>query len=383
LTPDSCSRLPTMPDRIHNFSAGPAVLPEPVLRKAQEAIWNAGGSGIGILEHSHRGKLFERVINEAEETCRSLGGIPDNYRVLFLQGGASLQFAMVPMNFLSAERTADYLVTGVWSQKAVKEAKPLGKVHIAVTGEATNFDRIPKPEEIRYSTSPVYVHITTNNTIYGTQWRTEPPVPTGVPLVADTSSDMYSRPIDIRKYGIIYAGAQKNLGPSGVVLVIIRDDLVEAGSKTVPTMLQYRTHAGESSLYNTPPTFAIYVMGEVFKWIQAEGGLAGMAEHNEAKARLLYEFIDSSDFFRGTVQPDSRSRMNVCFRAPTEELEAKFISEATKRGLDGLKGHRSAGGMRASIYNACPRRAVEALVAFMKEFERANRGVGAAKQPVT
>ena len=372
-----------MSDRIHNFSAGPAVLPEPVLRKAQEAIWNAGGSGIGILEHSHRGKLFERVINEAEETCRSLGGIPDNYRVLFLQGGASLQFAMVPMNFLSAERTADYLVTGVWSQKAVKEAKPLGKVHIAVTGEATNFDRIPKPEEIRYSTSPVYVHITTNNTIYGTQWRTEPSVPTGVPLVADTSSDMYSRPIDIRKYGIIYAGAQKNLGPSGVVLVIIRDDLVEAGSKTVPTMLQYRTHAGESSLYNTPPTFAIYVMGEVFKWIQAEGGLAGMAEHNEAKARLLYEFIDNSDFFRGTVQPDSRSRMNVCFRAPTEELEAKFISEATKRGLDGLKGHRSAGGMRASIYNACPRRAVEALVAFMKEFERANRGVGAAKQPVT
>jgi phosphoserine aminotransferase len=372
-----------MPDRIHNFSAGPAVLPESVLRKAQGAIWNAADSGIGIMEHSHRGKVFERVINEAEEACRSLGGIPDNYRVLFLQGGASLQFAMVPMNFLSAERTADYLVTGVWSQKAVKEAKPLGKVHIAVTGEATNFDRIPKPEEIRYSTNPVYVHITTNNTIYGTQWRTEPPVPSGVPLVADTSSDMYSRPIDIRKYGIIYAGAQKNLGPSGVVLVIIRDDLVEAGSKTLPTMLQYRTHAGESSLYNTPPTFGIYVMGEVFKWIQAEGGLAAMAEHNEAKAQLLYEFIDNSDFFRGTVQPDSRSRMNVCFRAPTEELEAKFISEATKRGLDGLKGHRSAGGMRASIYNACPRRAVEALVAFMKEFERANRGVGAAKQPVT
>ena len=372
-----------MPDRIHNFSAGPAVLPESVLRKAQEAIWNVGNSGIGIMEHSHRGKLFERVINEAEEACRSLGGIPDNYRVLFLQGGASLQFAMVPMNFLSADQTADYLVTGVWSQKAVKEAKPLGKVHIAATSEVTNFDRIPKPEEIRYSTNPAYVHITTNNTIYGTQWRTEPPVPSGVPLVADTSSDMYSRPIDIRKYGIIYAGAQKNLGPSGVVLVIIRDDLVEAGSKAVPTMLQYRTHAGESSLYNTPPTFAIYVMGEVFKWIQAEGGLAAMAEHNEAKARLLYEFIDNSDFFRGTVQPDSRSRMNVCFRAPTEELEAKFISEATKRGLDGLKGHRSAGGMRASIYNACPRRAVEALVAFMKEFEQANRGVGAAKQPVT
>jgi phosphoserine aminotransferase len=372
-----------MPDRIHNFSAGPAVLPEPVLRKAQEAIWNAAGSGIGIMEHSHRGKVFDRVINEAEEACRSLGGIPDNYRVLFLQGGASLQFAMVPMNFLSADRSADYLVTGVWSQKAVKEAKPLGKVHIAGTSEATNFDRIPTPQEIRYSANPAYVHITTNNTIYGTQWRTEPPVPSGVPLVADTSSDMYSRPIDIGKYGIIYAGAQKNLGPSGVVLVIIRNDLVEAGSKTIPTMLQYRTHAGENSLYNTPPTFAIYVMGEVFKWIQAEGGLAAMAEHNEAKARLLYEFIDNSDFFRGTAQPDSRSRMNVCFRGPTEELEAKFIAEATKRGLDGLKGHRSAGGMRASIYNACPRRAVEALVGFMKEFERANRGIRAAKQPVT
>jgi phosphoserine aminotransferase len=372
-----------MTDRIHNFSAGPAVLPESVLRKAQEAIWNVAGSGIGIMEHSHRGKVFERVITETEESCRSLGGIPDSYRVLFLQGGASLQFAMVPMNFLSGGLTADYLVTGVWSQKAVKEAKPLGKVHIAATSEATNFDRIPKPEEVRYSAEPAYVHITTNNTIYGTQWRNEPPVPSGVPLVADTSSDMYSRPIDIRKYGIIYAGAQKNLGPSGVVLVIIRNDLVESGSKTIPTMLQYRTHAGEGSLYNTPPTFGIYVMGEVFKWIQSEGGLAAMAEQNEAKARLLYDFIDNSDFFRGTAQPDSRSRMNVCFRGPTEELEAKFISEATKRGLDGLKGHRSAGGMRASIYNACSRTAVEALVAFMKEFERANRGVEAAKQPVS
>jgi phosphoserine aminotransferase len=372
-----------MTDRIHNFSAGPAVLPEAVLRKAQEAIWNAAGSGIGIMEHSHRGKVFDRIINEADSACRSLAGIPDDYRVLFLQGGASLQFAMVPMNYLGADRTADYLVTGVWSQKAVKEAKPLGKVHIAATSEASNFDRIPNAEEIRYSSSPAYVHLTTNNTIYGTQWRTEPPVPAGVPLVADTSSDMYSRPIDVRKYGIIYAGAQKNLGPSGVVLVIIRDDLIEAGSKSLPTMLQYRTHAAEKSLYNTPPTFGIYVMGEVFKWIQAEGGLAAMAQQNEAKARLLYDFIDNSEFFRGTAQPDSRSLMNVCFRAPNEQLEASFISEATKRGLDGLKGHRSAGGMRASIYNACPRPAVEALVSFMKEFERANRGAARATQPVT
>jgi phosphoserine aminotransferase len=372
-----------MTNRIHNFSAGPAALPESVLRKAQEAIWDAAGSGIGIMEHSHRGKVFERVIDEAEQACRELAGIPDSYRVLFLQGGASLQFAMVPLNFLSADQTADYLVTGVWSQKAVKEAKPLGKVHIAATSEATNFDRIPKAEEIRYSARPVYVHLTTNNTIFGTQWSTEPKVPAGVPLVADTSSDMYSRPIDIGKYGIVYAGAQKNLGPSGVVLVIIRNDLIESGAKTIPTMLQYRTHAAEGSMYNTPPTFGIYVMGEVFKWIKAEGGLGAMAERNEAKARLLYDFIDGGEFFRGTAQPDSRSRMNVCFRAPNEELEAKFIAGATKRGLDGLKGHRSVGGMRASIYNACSRRAVESLVDYMKEFERANRGVAAAKQPAT
>ena len=363
-----------MSKRIFNFSAGPAVLPEPVLKKAQETIWDAAGSGIGIMEHSHRGKVFDRIRDEAEQACRDLAGIPDNYRVLFLQGGASLQFSMVPMNLLPADRTADYLLTGVWAQKAVKEAKILGaKVHIAATGEAGNFDRIPAATEIKYSERPAYVHLTTNNTIYGTQWPSEPAVPAGVPLVADTSSDMYSRPIDVSRYGLIYAGAQKNLGPSGVVLVIIRDDLVEAGPKTLPTMLQYRTHAAEKSLYNTPPTFGIYVMGEVFKWIQGQGGLAAMAEHNESKARLLYDFIDQSDFFRGTAQPDSRSLMNVCFRAPTEELESKFIAEATKRGLDGLKGHRNAGGMRASIYNACPRAGVEALVAFMKEFEQANR----------
>jgi phosphoserine aminotransferase len=368
-----------MTKRIFNFSAGPAVLPEPVLKKAQDAIWDVAGSGIGIMEHSHRGKVFDRIRDEAEQACRDLAGIPDNYRVLFLQGGASLQFSMVPMNLLPAGRTADYLLTGVWAQKAVKEAKVLGaKVHIAATGESTNFDRIPQAAEIEYSERPGYVHLTTNNTIYGTQWPTEPAVPAGVPLVADTSSDMYSRPIDVSKYGLIYAGAQKNLGPSGVVLVIIRDDLVEAGPKTLPTMLQYRTHSAEKSLYNTPPTFGIYVMGEVFKWIQGQGGLAAMAEHNESKAGLLYDFIDRSDFFRGTAQPDSRSRMNVCFRAPTEELESKFISEATKRGLDGLKGHRNAGGMRASIYNACPRAAVESLVGFMKEFEQANRAAARA-----
>lgn len=366
-----------MTNRIHNFSAGPAVLPEPVLRKAQEAIWNVAGSGIGVMEHSHRGKVFDRIAAEAEETCRRLAGIPDNYHVLFLQGGASLQFAMVPMNLLAPEATADYLVTGVWSQKAVKEAKLVAKVHIAASSEATNFDRIPQASEIRYSPRPSYVHLTTNNTIFGTQWAVEPSAPKDVPLIADASSDIYSRPIDIRKYGLIYAGAQKNLGPSGVVLVIIRNDLVEAGAKNLPTMLQYRTHVAEKSMYNTPPTFGIYVMGEVFKWIQTQGGLEAMAEHNRSKAQLLYDYLDESDFFRGTAQKDSRSLMNVCFRGPSEELEAKFISEATKRGLDGLKGHRSVGGMRASIYNACPRQAVEALVAFMKEFEQANRAAAA------
>ena len=366
-----------MPDRIHNFSAGPAVLPEPVLRRAQEAIWNVDGSGIGIIEHSHRGKVFDRIINEAEQTCRDLAGIPDNYRVLFLQGGASLQFSMIPMNLLPPQGTADYLLTGVWAQKAIKEAKLIGKVHVAGTSEATSFDRIPKQNEISYSPQPAYVHITTNNTIYGTQWQSEPTIPSGAPLIADTSSDMYSRPIDVRKYGLIYAGAQKNLGPSGLVLVIIRDDLVEQGPKTLPTMLQYRIHVAEKSLYNTAPTFAIYVMGEVFKWIQVQGGLTAMAQLNEAKAATLYDYLDASDFFRGTAQTDSRSRMNVCFRAPMEDLEEKFVKEAAKRGLDGLKGHRLVGGMRASIYNACPPVAVEALVSFMKEFERANRATAA------
>jgi phosphoserine aminotransferase len=369
-----------MSERIYNFSAGPAVLPEPVLRKAQEAVWDVAGSGIGIMEHSHRGKVFDRILDEAEAACRELAGIPDGYRVLFLQGGASLQFSMVPMNLLPADRTADYLVTGVWAQKAVKEAKILGgKVHIAASSESTNFDRIPKAEEIGYSPEPAYVHITTNNTIFGTQWRSEPAIPAGAPLVADTSSDMYSRPIDVRKYGLIYAGAQKNLGPSGVTLVIVRDDLVEAGPKTLPTMLQYRTFAAEKSLYNTPPTFGIYIVGEVFKWVKAQGGLAAMAEHNEAKARLLYEHLDNGDFFRGTVQTNSRSLMNVTFRAPSEELENQFIAEATKRGLDGLKGHRSVGGMRASIYNAFPREGVVALVTFMKEFERVNRAAAVSR----
>ena len=362
-----------MSDRIFNLGAGPGVLPEPVLKQAQQDLWNVAGSGMGVMELSHRGKVFDRIIVEAEQACRELAGIPDNYRVLFLQGGASLQFSMVPMNLLPRGATADYLVTGVWSEKAVKEARLFGTVHEAVSSADRKFSYIPPADAVRYSAAPTYVHFTTNNTIYGTQWQTEPTPPAGVPLIADTSSDMYSRPIDVTKYGLIYAGAQKNLGPSGVVLVIVRDDLVEAGAKDLPTMLQYRTHAKERSLYNTPPTFGIYMMGLVFKWIQNEGGLAGMAERNAEKAAILYDYLDESDFFRGSAEPGSRSLMNVCFRAPTEELEARFLSEAGKKGFEGLKGHRSAGGMRASIYNAFPKAGCEALVRFMKEFERANR----------
>lgn len=361
-----------MTDRIHNFGAGPGVLPEPVLRQAQEDIWAIGGSGMGIMEHSHRGKLFDRIIQEAEADCRSLAGIPDDYDVLFLQGGASQQFAMVPMNFLPPGGTADYLVTGVWSQKALKEAKAIGGTHVAATGEGSSFARLPRAAEITWSASPVYAHLTTNNTIYGTQWRTEPPVPAGVPLAADASSDMFSRPIDVARYGLIYAGAQKNLGPSGVVLVVIRKDLVERGATTIPNIMQYRTHAKERSLYNTPPTFGIYVMGRVFKWIQEAGGLAAMERRNEEKAALLYDCLDASGYYRTVVEPASRSRMNVCFRTPSEEADAKFVAAATRAGLDGLKGHRSAGGMRASLYNACSRESVAALVGFMEEFERSN-----------
>jgi phosphoserine aminotransferase len=356
--------------RIWNFSAGPAALPEPVLLQAQEDLWNIRGSGIGIAEHSHRGKVYETVNAEAEQRCRELAGIPSNYRVLFLQGGATLQFAMVPMNLLPPDRVADYLLTGVWSEKAIKEAKLVGKVHAAYDGSAEKFARIPRAEEIVYSPDPAYVHLTTNNTIYGTQWRLEPPVPAGAPLVADTSSDMFSRPIDVSKYGLIYAGAQKNLGPSGIVLVIIRDDLVERGPAHLPTILQYRVHAKERSLYNTPNTFGVYLMGEVFRWIQNEGGLDAMARRGAERARLLYDVIDSSDFWQGTADAGSRSFMNVCFRSPSEELDARFAGEATRAGLDGLKGHRAVGGMRASIYNACPLAAVQALVEFMKEFER-------------
>ncbi|MCC6907796.1 MAG: 3-phosphoserine/phosphohydroxythreonine transaminase [Phycisphaerales bacterium] len=362
-----------MSDRIYNFSAGPAVLPEEVLKQTQKDLWNLAGSGVGLIEHSHRGKAFTKVIEEAEADCREIAGIPSKYKVLFLQGGASLQFAMVPMNLLGKHATADYILTGTWSKKAVEEAKLFGNAHVAASSKPTNFDRIPAAADIHYSARPAYVHITSNNTIFGTEWKSEPDVPPGAPLICDASSDIFSRPIDVSKYALIYAGAQKNLGPSGAVLVIIRDDMLKSVRDDIPTMLKYSTHAENNSLYNTPNTFGIYVMGQSFKWIKQIGGLKAMAERNEAKAKVIYDCIDNSDFFRGTAQPDSRSLMNICFRAPSEALEEKFIAEAKAAGFDGLKGHRSVGGMRASTYNALPPEACAKLVEFMKKFELANR----------
>ncbi|HUQ06145.1 MAG TPA: 3-phosphoserine/phosphohydroxythreonine transaminase [Kofleriaceae bacterium] len=361
-----------MAGRIFNFSSGPAVLPELVLRRAQEAIWDLDGSGIGILEHSHRGKAFMAVLERTEARLRQLAGIPDSYAVLFLQGGASTQFFQVPMNFLGgrAGATADYCHTGVWSKKAIAEARRYGGIHVACSSEDAQFTYVPSAAETTWSSAPAYVHFTSNNTIYGSQWASEPAVPAGVPLVCDASSDIFSKPIDIEKYAMIYAGAQKNLGPAGVTLVIIRKDFLESGSKDLPTMLQYRTHAGEQSMFNTPPTFGIYVIGEVAAWILEQGGLAAMAERNRAKARVLYDYLDQSKLVRGTVRADSRSLMNVVFRCVDTALEPELIRQATARGLDGLKGHRTVGGMRASIYNAFPLEGVHALVDFLRELER-------------
>ncbi len=361
-----------MSDRLLNFSPGPAALPEPVLEKARADIWNLAGSGIGILEHSHRGAPFTKVIEEAEANCRDLANIGDDHEVLFLQGGASTQFFMAPMNWLSPGKSADYINTGTWSKKAIKEAKLFGEVNVAASSEDEGFSYIPKPENLKFSDAPTYVHYTSNNTIAGTQFAGTPDVPAGSPLLCDGSSDIFSRPVNIKKFGMLYAGAQKNLGPSGLALVIIRRDMVEAGNDKLASMLQYRTHAKAKSCFNTPPAFGIYIMGEVFKWIKDQGGLSAMAEINTAKAKLLYDYIDESKMFRGTARPDSRSQMNVTFRASKEELEAQFISEAAAKGLPGLKGHRSVGGMRASIYNAFPAAGVQTLVEFMKEFERKN-----------
>ncbi len=361
----------TTTNRIFNFSAGPAVLPLEVLEEAQRDLMALPGVGMSILEISHRSKPFDEVIEGCEADLRALAGIPANYHVLFLQGGASLQFSMVPMNLLPSGGSADYIVTGSWSEKAVKEAKRVGGVKIAASTASENFARVPKQSELTLDPAAAYVHYTTNNTIFGTEWHYVPDVGR-VPLVADTSSDMFSRPIDVGKFGLIYAGAQKNLGPSGLTLVIVRDDLVARTPASLATMLQYGVHVENKSMYNTPPVFGVYIMRLVLKWLLKAGGLPAIDARNTRKADKLYAEIDRTGYYRGHAHKDSRSRMNVTFRLPSEELEKKFVKESTAAGLDGLKGHRSVGGLRASIYNAFPEAGVDALVAFMKEFERTN-----------
>jgi phosphoserine aminotransferase len=360
-----------MTERIFNFSAGPAVLPVPVLEEAQRDMISLPGVGMSVMEISHRSKTFDEIIGRAEAGLRELMKVPSNYHVLFLQGGASLQFSMVPMNFLPADGSADYVLTGSWGKKALKEAKKVGAVNVAATMADGGFTRVPSRDEMSLNPHAAYVHITSNETIEGVQWKREPVVG-DVPLVADTSSDILSRQIDVSKYGMIYAGAQKNMGPSGLVVVILREDLLQRIPENLATMLDYRVHVENKSLYNTPNTWGIYILSLVCKWLQEKGGLAGMERENEEKARLVYEAIDATDFYRGHADIDCRSTMNVTFRLPAEELEKKFVAEATAQGLDGLKGHRSVGGIRASIYNAFPRAGVEALVSFMKDFERGN-----------
>lgn len=361
-----------MEKRIYNLSAGPAILPEEVLLDAQKDLYSYKGSGMSVMEMSHRGKIFDGIIKDAEADLRKLLGIGDNYSVLFLQGGATLQFSMVPLNLMPPKNKADYIVTGSWAKKSVKEAKRVGAVNIAATTESENFVRIPKQSELKLDPDASYVHFTSNNTIYGTEWRSEPEVG-NVPLVCDASSDFLHKKLDIDKYGLIYAGAQKNIGPAGVTVVIIRKDLLERSADSLHTYMNYKIHAENDSMYNTPTTFGIYIAGLVFKWLLNMGGLDEMYKRNLEKAKVLYDAIDTSGgYYKGTTVAEDRSLMNVTYRLPNEELEKKFIDEAKKKGFDGLKGHRSVGGIRASIYNAFPKKGVEDLVAFMEDFKKNN-----------
>ena len=360
-----------MTERIFNFSAGPAVLPVPVLERAREEMLSLPGVGMSVMEISHRSKTFQAIVDGAEAGLRGLMGIPDGYHVLFLQGGASLQFSMVPMNLLAGGGSADYVLTGSWGKKALKEAKKVGAANVAADMADSGYNRVPAQDELKLDPNAAYVHMTSNETIEGVEWRGEPEVG-GVPLVCDMSSDICSRPVDVSRYALIYAGAQKNLGPSGVTVVIIRDDMLGRARDGLSTMLDYRTHAQNKSLYNTPNTWGIYILNLVCEWVRDEGGLDAIHRRNEEKAQKIYDAIDATDFYRGHAAPDARSIMNVTFRLPSEDLEKKFAAEATAAGLDGLKGHRSVGGIRASIYNAFPPEGVEALTQFMREFERTN-----------
>jgi len=357
--------------RVFNFSAGPAVLPVPVLEEAQRDLITLPGVGMSVMEISHRSKTFEDLLHKAEADIRVLANIPGSYKILMLQGGASLQFSMVPMNLLGAGQTADYIDSGSWADKAIKEAKKVGTVNVAASTKGENYARLPEQSELKLTPGAAYVHMTSNNTIEGTEWKTLPSVG-DVPLVSDTSSDMFSGPLDVTKHALIYSGAQKNLGPSGVTLVIIREDLLARSADTLPTMLNYKVHAENDSLYNTPNTFGIYILGLTMKWLRSQGGLEAIAKVNQRKAGKLYAEIDRTGFYRGTARKQDRSLMNITFRLATEALEKEFVKQATAAGFDGLKGHRSVGGMRASTYNAFPEEGIDALVSFMREFERTN-----------
>ncbi len=355
---------------VYNFSAGPAMLPVEVMKKAQEEFCDFRNSGRGVMELSHRGSIFTEVIDKTVADIRELMNISDDYAVCFIQGGASMQFAMLPMNLLPADATADYADTGVWGAKAAKEAKFFGKVNLVCSSKETKYDHIPAFNTWKCTPNAAYLHITSNNTVAGTQYR-EFPV-TDVPLMADMSSDIMSRVIDVNKFAVIYAGAQKNLGPSGMALVIIRKDLAARTPATVPTMLRYDTYINENSLYNTPPTYGIYMLGLVAEWMKSLGGIPAIEKLNDAKAARLYSYLDESDFYGTPVAKDSRSKMNVVFRTPNEELDAMFVKAASKAGLTDLKGHRLVGGLRASIYNAMPMAGIDALISFMKDFAKNN-----------
>lgn len=355
-------------ERVHNFNAGPGVLPEEVLREAQADLFNYKGMGLSVMEMSHRSKEYQAIIDETQAAIKRIYGLGDDYEVLFMQGGASMQFLTVPMNFAHEGKVANFVHTGVWSKKAIGEAKKIGKaVHIAASSEDKSFSYIPKTFTL--SENPAYLHITPNNTIYGTEWHHDPDVAAGVPLIADMSSNFVSKPIDIKKYDMVYAGAQKNVGPAGCVVVIIKKGFLATAQSGLPSMLDYQVHAKAGSMYNTPPTFTIYMIGLVLKWVESMGGLDKIAINNQAKAKYIYDAIDGSNgFFKGTVVPEDRSLMNITFRMANEELEALFISEAKKAGMIGLKGHRDVGGCRASTYNALPLPAAHALGEFMKSF---------------
>ncbi len=357
--------------RVYNFSAGPAVLPEEVLKEVAEEMMDYQGTGMSVMEMSHRSADFQKIIDEAEQDLRDLMKIPDNYKVLFLQGGASQQFAAIPMNLMK-NKVADYIVTGQWAKKAYQEAQKYGKANKIASSEDKTFSYIPDCSDLPISEDADYVYICENNTIYGTKFKTLPNTK-GKPLVADVSSCFLSEPVDVTKYGVIYGGVQKNIGPAGVVIVIIREDLItEDVLPGTPTMLRYKIHADADSLYNTPPAYGIYICGKVFKWLKKMGGLEAMKERNEKKAKILYDYLDESKLFKGTVRKEDRSLMNVPFITGNEELDAKFVKEAKEAGFENLKGHRTVGGMRASIYNAMPIEGVEKLVEFMKKFEAEN-----------